>query len=234
MWVLGLSLVALFVLAPPRLQAAGRVVTFPGLDGRPSSGLFLEADDRPAPAVVLVPMLGRTKDDWHAVGQRLAEANLNVLAIDLPSTVLPADPMELARWPQAVSGAVAYLAGRSDDVRGGAIGVAGASLGATLAAAAAAGDPAIRSLALISPSLDYRGVRIEPALAEYAARPALLMASLHDPYAARSVRALARAAKGIRDVRWSAIAAHGSVLLEKDPELVRALVEWFRLTLPVS
>lgn len=234
LWVLGFVVAAGFLVGSPPLDAAGRLVTFPGLDGRPSSGLFLEAHDRPAPAVVLVPMLGRTKDDWQAVAQGLADANLNVLAIDLPSTSLPEDPAELLRWPQAVSSAVVYLAGRPDDVRADAIGVAGASLGANLATAAAAGDPAVRSLALISPTLDYRGVRIESALSEYATRPALLMASVHDPYAARSVRALARDASGIRDVRWSTIAAHGTVLLAKDPELVRALVEWFRLTLAVN
>ena len=218
----------------PGLDAAGRPVTFPGIDGRPMHGLFLDARDRPAPAVVLVPMLGRTRDDWDAVAQRLAEANLNVLAIDLPGTALPGDPAELLRWHEAVTGAVAYLGSRPDDVRPGAVGVAGASLGANLTVVAAAADPAIRSIALVSPSLDYRGVRIDAPMSEYGSRPALLMASLHDPYAARSVRALARDAAGVRDVRWSASAAHGTALLAQDPELVRALVDWFRLTLVVS
>ncbi len=233
-WVLGFVCAVAVLVMPPPLVAAGRLVTFPGFDQRPSSGLFLEARDRPAPAVVLVPMLGRTKDEWQAVAQQLAAINLNVLIIDLPSAALPGDPGELQRWPEVVSGAVAYLNARSDDVQAGAIGVAGASLGANLAAVAAAGNSAVRSLALISPSLDYRGVRIESALSEYGARPALLLASVHDPYAARSVRTLARGAEGVRDVRWSSIPAHGTVLLEKDAELVRALLEWFQLTLVMN
>lgn len=195
---------------------------------------MFDARDRPAPAVVLVPMLGRPKEDWQAVAQQLADANINALAIDLPEMALPADPAELLRWHEPIGAAVAYLAVRPADVQPGAIGVAGASLGANLAVLAAAADPAIRSIALVSPSLDYRGVRIELPFAQYAARPALLMASVHDPYATRSIRTLAQDPSGAREVRWSSVPAHGTLLLARDAELVRALVEWFQRTLSVN
>lgn len=231
---LGVLAVALCVLAQLHLQAAGRVITFRLADGRMLSGLLFDAPDRPAPAVVLVPMLGRPRDDWQAVAQGLAEAHVSALAIDLPAATLPEDPAELTRWHEAVAGAVAYLASRPSDVRPGAIGVAGASLGANLAVVAAARDPAVRSLALVSPSLDYRGVRIEAPWTQYGARPALLLASVHDPYSARSVRTLAQDTSGIREVRWSSVAAHGTSLLSRDPELAGALVEWFQRTLGVK
>jgi hypothetical protein len=83
----------------------------------------------------------------------------------------------------------------------------------------------------VSPSLDYRGVRIEGPLRAYGARPALLIASLHDPYAARSVRELAQGAAGVRQMRWSTVSGHGTVLLARDADLVRSVVEWFQLTL---
>jgi len=231
---LGIVVAALLVVAEGPLGAAGRVVTFPAADGRVLTGLMMDARDRPAPAVVLVPMLGRTRDDWQAVAQRLAEANISALAIDLPALGLPDDPAELMRWHEGIHAAVAFLAGRPTDVRPAAIGVAGASLGASLAVTAAAVDPGIRSIALVSPSLDYRGVRIDLPLAQYGPRPALLLASVHDPYAARSVRTLARDGSGPREVRWSTVPAHGSLLLARDGELVRALVEWFQRTLGVS
>lgn len=232
-WVLGFITVALPVHPRQVAVAAGRAVTLRTTDGRTIAGLLLEASNRPAPAVVLVPMLGRTKDDWEAVAERLADANITALAIDLPSTT-PSDPAELAAWHLVVDAAVAYLAVRPGDVNASAIGVAGASLGANLAVVAAAANPAIRSLALVSPSLDYRGVRIEPSLVKYGARPALLIGSLHDPYAARSIRTLAQETSGPRQVRWSTTAAHGSVLLARDSDLVRALIEWFQQTLAVS
>jgi len=222
---------AVFLAAGAPAEAAGRAVTFHAADGRTLSGVLTEADQRPAPAVVLVPMLGRSKDDWQAVGQRLADANITALAIDLPGTAVPEDPNEVVRWSDDIRAAVAYLLSRPSDVKPGSIGVAGASLGGSLAVIEAAGDPGIRSIALISPSLDYRGVRIEAAMRAYGARPALLIASARDPYAARSTRELAQGAPGPRDIRWSEVAAHGTVLLGRDPDLVRSLVEWFQGTL---
>jgi len=232
----GAFVVMTFVLvavAGPRPHAAGRMVAFNLPDGRMISALWMEASDRPAPAVVLVPMLGRPRDEWQATAQRLAEANIHALAIDLPGSTLPENPAELTRWHEPITAAIAYLASHSADVRPGAIGVAGASLGANLALVAGAATPGVASLALVSPSLEYRGVRIDSLLPRYGRRPALLMASLHDPYAARSVRTLAQDTSGPREVRWSSIAAHGTVLLWRDPELVGALVEWFQRTLSV-
>ena len=232
-WFLGVVAAASTVAAPP-LDAAGREVTLRTADGRTIAGLMFDARERPAPAVVLVPMLGRPKDDWQAVAEQLAEGNIGALAIDLPATTLPADPAELQRWRESIVAAVAYLAARPTEVQPGAIGAAGASLGATLTVLAAAADPAIRSLALLSPSLDYRGARIELPFAQYGPRPALLIASVHDPYAARTIRVLAQDAAGPREVRWSSVAAHGSVLLAKDGDLVRVVVEWFQRTLSVN
>lgn len=231
-WALGV--VAVLLVLPWPAEAAGRVVTFRADDGRTLSGLLMEAGQRPAPAVVLVPMLGRPKDDWQAVAQRFADSNITALAIDLPGANVPEDPKELARWSEDIRAAVAYLVSRPGDVRAGSIGVVGASLGGSLAVLEAAGDATVRSIALISPSLEYRGLRIEAAMRAYGGRPALLVASAHDPYAARSSRELAQDALGPRDLRWSDVAAHGTVLLSRDPDLVRSLVDWFQGTLGVN
>jgi uncharacterized protein len=223
-------LALLLLLVPVGAAAAGRTVTFRAADGRAIDGLLIEASQRPAPAVVLVPMLGRSKDDWQSVAQRLAEANITALAIDLPASSPPAEAGALNGWQADVKAALEYLAGRPE-VRSGALGVAGASLGANLGVLAAASDPRVRSLVLVSPSLDYRGVRIEAAMRQYGARPALLMASLKDPFAARTVRELAKEPPGPRETRWAESTAHGTQLLAREPDLVRAIVEWFQRTL---
>ena len=80
---------ALIGLAQPQPEAAGRVVSFRLADGRMLSGLWMEAQERPAPAVVLVPMLGRPREEWQVTAQRLAEVNIHALAIDLPGSALP-------------------------------------------------------------------------------------------------------------------------------------------------
>ena len=222
----GIAALALAVLvSEPVVQAVGRIVSFRAPDGRTLNAFAVDANARPSPAVVLVPMLGRPKDDWQSVAQRLADAGISAIAIDLPGQYEPTE-----RWSGDVVAAVAYIATRPE-YRRDAIGVAGASLGASLAALAAASDSRIRSLALVSPSIDYRGVRIEGAMRQYGGRPALLMASRRDPYAARSARELAKDPPGLRELQWSETIAHGTALLGQDAELVQALVEWFQRTL---
>jgi acetyl esterase/lipase len=127
-----------------------------------------------------------------------------------------------------VQAAVAYLSAR---VGGRAVGVVGASLGASLAIIAAAEMPQVRAVALVSPVLDYRGVRLEAAVKKYGARPLLLLASSEDPYALRTVRGMVSDATAGREQRLSSIAAHGSQLLDRDPEIAAALVDWLRRTL---
>jgi dienelactone hydrolase len=222
---------ALLATLPWTLSAApSRAVTFRSGDGRTVSGLLAEAAQRPAPAVVLVPMLGRPKDDWDAVAQRLADANITALSIDLPAQAAPGDAKALSAWSADVRAALVFLESRPD-VRSGALGVAGASLGASLAALAAAGDDRVDSLVLVSPALDYRGVRMEAAMRQYGTRPALLIGSHQDYYAARSMRDLAKNAPGPREVQWSDLGAHGTALIAREPDLVRAIVEWFQRTL---
>jgi hypothetical protein len=107
----------------------------------------------------------------------------------------------------------------------------GASLGASLGALAASDDPSIVALALLSPTLEYRGLRIEPAVRKYGARPLLLVASDDDGYAARTVRDLQKAGGGIRETMLLSRAGHGTAMLVNDADLVRRLVEWLRRTL---
>jgi acetyl esterase/lipase len=194
------------------------------------TALLTEANQRPAPAVVLVGMLGRPREDWQTTIDRFASANITSLAIDLRAAFLPDDARAAGAWHADVTAAVGYLVARPE-VRPWAIGVAGASLGANLAAVAASMDARVRSLVLVSPSIDYKGIRIDNAMRQYGERPALLVASFRDPYAARSARELAVDAPGIREIQWAESAAHGTVLLAREPDLVRNLVEWFQRTL---
>ncbi len=222
--------VAMIVGEPINLSAAARTVAFRSPSGRVVEATLNEASQRPAPAVVLVGMLGHSRDDWQAVAERLADARITTLAIDLPAAVVPGDPGALASWSDDVRGAVSYIVARPE-TKAGAVGVLGASLGASLAVLAAAGDPQVRSLALISPTSEYRGLRIDNVLRQFGARPVYMVASRQDPYAARSVRELAKNPPGPREIQMAEVAANGTVLLTREPDLVRLVIEWFQRTL---
>jgi dienelactone hydrolase len=200
---------------------------------------WYEPDSRPAPAVILVHMLNRSRRDWDNAAHRLAGEGIAALAIDLRGH----GDSQRDGMPEAgadsgyasmvfdVKAARRYLASRSD-VQQMRVGIAGASLGANVAALAAAADPSLLSVALLSPSIDYKGLRIDQAIKKIGARPILLVAGTDDPYASRSARELHKAGGGgTRELLVLDRAGHGTAMLSRDVDLPRTLVDWFRRTL---
>jgi alpha-beta hydrolase superfamily lysophospholipase len=226
-----LALLAAAWVAPHRAAAADFAVQLRASDGTALAATLYPAPRGPAPAVVLVHMLTRTREDWRPFAERLRAAGAACLAIDLrghggsSGSAAPSAAMALD-----VQAAAAWLAARSD-VTPGAIGIVGASFGATAAMLAAGELGVVKGVALVSPSADYRGVRLDAGLRKYGGRPLLLVASTEDPYALRTVRALTGDDAPGRQLRLSAVAAHGSQLLSRDPDAAAALVDWLRQTL---
>ena len=222
------------LLACPAVAGTQRV-TIRTEDGASLAGTWYEPGARQAPAVILVHMLHRTRHDWDPVATRLAAEGIGALAIDLrghgeSSGGEGGDAAEYSTLVRDVVAARRYLASRSDVLQSH-VGIAGASLGANLAVLAASADPSVASIALLSASLDYRGVRIEAAMKKYGGRPALLIASDEDPYALRSAKDLQKAGGGTRELLVLNHAGHGTVMLSRDSDLARTLVDWFHRTL---
>lgn len=217
------TVLVLFLVVPAG-AATSRRVSMRAEDGATLTGAYYESSRRPAPGIVLLHMQRRSHADWDAAASQLADAGFAVLAIDFRNTD------DLASLLMDVRAAKAFLRERADVVST-RIGLAGASMGANLAVLDAADDPGVLSVALLSPGIDYRGLRTEPAMRKYAARPALLVGSMKDPYARRSIRHLTTIGTGTREVRLTDSVAHGTTLLSRDPELIGALVDWFKRTL---
>ena len=226
----------LLVLAATALAAEPQAVTFATRDGVQVAGTLYLPDKQPAPAVLLLHMLSRSQHDWDGTAVMLAESGIAALAIDFrrnggprPSTG-EADSGDFSDLVLDAEAARAYLAARPEIIPG-RIGVAGASLGANVAVLEAGNDPTIRSLAVLSVSLDYRGLKMEQALKNYGSRPALLVASSEDPFALRSARQAVTMGDGPRELRVLSGAGHGTVMLARDPDLASTLVDWFLRTL---
>jgi alpha-beta hydrolase superfamily lysophospholipase len=237
--VVGRLLVALVIAlaVAPAAHAATAVVTFRTSDGVLIAGTVYAPSRRPAPYVILVHMLTRSRDDWQALATRLADAGIGVLAIDLrghgasgPDPRPDANPDDLSADLHDVQAARAFLAGRAD-LGVTTVGIGGAQIGANLAVMAASGDPTIRSIVLLSPGLDFRSLRSEAPMYKYGGRPALMVASQEDSYPTRSIRRLAKDGSGTREVRIVSGAGHGTVMLTRQPDLIALIVEWFQRTL---
>jgi pimeloyl-ACP methyl ester carboxylesterase len=228
--VVALAVIALVLADAGWAGAAGRAVSWTASDGTTLAGMLYEAG-RQGPGVILVHMLGRSKDEWGAVAMRLQEAGTTVLALDLRGHGNSGGTnATLAPMTGDVRSAADWLLSRGG-VRPGALAIVGASFGATLAVLAAADAPGVRAVGLISPSLDYRGLRLDPAaLKKLRGRAIWLVASTEDPYALRTIRELA-GSEATCEQRLSAVRAHGTALFAADPDLTPALVDWLRRSL---
>ena len=201
-----------------------RRVTLRAADGATLSAAYYEPSRRPSPGIILLHMLGRSHTDWDAAAAQLADAGFAVLALDFRSGE------DAAALATDVRGAKAFLRERPEVIPTD-IGIAGASIAANLALVDAADDPGVMSIALLSPGLDYKGVRTEAAMKKYGGRSALLIGSTRDPYSARSIKHLSTIGPGTREVRLVDAAGHGTVLLSRDSSLIAVLVDWFKRTL---
>ena len=237
---MGIVIVAMAACAPVAPVAAQDVepqsVFFTASDGVQVSGALFLPERLPAPGVVLLHMATRSRRDWDATAVALAREGIAALAIDFRRSGGPAagsrpeDAGSFGDLVRDAEAARAYLAARPE-IAPFRIGMAGASIGANIAALEAANDPNVRSIALLSASLDYRGLRIEQAVMKFGGRPALIVASSEDPYALRSARALVTTGDGQRELRVLSGAGHGTVMLARQPELIDAVVDWFVRTL---
>jgi pimeloyl-ACP methyl ester carboxylesterase len=226
-----LAAVAVLLAAAVPLGAA-EPVSLRAADGTPLAAAWY-APTRPAPAIVLVHMLTRSHREWDPAAQALNASGFAVLAVDLRGHGDSGGSYAaaLGSMQQDVQAALDWVKLRPE-VLPGHLGIAGASLGASLAVMAAAADTAVRSVVLLSPGGEYRGVRCEASMRKFADRggAAMLVASTGDPYAARTARQFAAMGSGLRDLRIiDGSNAHGTRLLDAD--MLTGLVDWFRRSL---
>jgi alpha-beta hydrolase superfamily lysophospholipase len=228
-------LIGLIVLLIFATNAAAVQVTLHTSDGVTLSASWL-APPTPAPAVLLVHSLSRTHADWDAVAARLNTAGLGVLALDLRGHGASGGTYSIGMFQPLVTDVQAGLAWLKSrpEVMVARLGIAGLNLGATVAVIAAAGDSAVKSVALLSPAVEFRGLRCDAAMRTFAARSgaAFLAAGALDPYGARSAKQLAAVTPGLRELRLvDNTAANGRALLADPADIGGAVVDWFRKTL---
>ncbi len=187
------------------------------------------------PAAILLHMLPADRHSYDEFGGALAAAGFNVLAPDSrghgESLKHNGGEERYAEFDDAaynssvadVAAAKKFLAGKGADTAK--LALVGASIGANFALIYGASDPDVNAVALLSPGLDYHGVKIEAAMKAYRARPAYLVASDEDKYAADSVAKLRASAPGAAYKMFSN-AGHGTNIFGAEPAFQNELVAW--------
>ncbi|MFQ5846194.1 MAG: alpha/beta hydrolase [Candidatus Methylomirabilales bacterium] len=243
-----LGCIMLVTALSPRAEGrAAERITVRAADGTVLVGdLYLpppEGQEKP-PLVVLLHMLSRHRGDWQAFIPRLTAQGDAVFAMDLRGhgESIRKGPGRLswrgfsradyARMPEDLLETLNALSAYRDRIDLERVAVIGASIGCNVALVAAAEHRAIRALVLLSPGLDYRGIRTDEAMRRYGHRPILLVASQGDSYAANSTRTLHALAAGPKELKIYGGHAHGTRILEGTPDAAPLVLGWLDRFLP--
>jgi dienelactone hydrolase len=198
----------------------------------------------PGPGVLLLHQCNRQRTSWDGLGQRLASAGFHVLALDLRgfgesggdrfAQLPPGTQAKVqALWPGDIDVAFRHLVSQPG-VRRDAIGVAGASCGVNNAVQAARRHPEVKSLVLLSGHTNLEGRRF---LRSGRRVPAFLALADDDEFPQSVVTTQwlysLTASPEKRLVRY-ATGGHGADVFAPHPELMDAIVDWFRATLTTS
>ena len=201
--------------APVSLKAADGATVVAHESGQGTKGVLLLHD------------AGRSANDWTLVRTRLEDKGYRVLALDLRGhgesvALLGATEPDWAAMTQDVQAAVARL--RKQGAKS--ITIIGAGLGANLAMAHAAADPAIESLVLLSPGLNIKGYRPSQTVQLVAERPILLAAGEGDSMAVNTVKYLNNQVKGKKRMVVLPGDRAGATLLDEHPALEDQVFAW--------
>ncbi len=191
------------------------------------------------PSVILLHMLNRTRADWTAFARALSKAGYATVAIDLRGhggstrgvgSWRGFSPESFRAMVEDVTAAHAYLR-EAPEADGGRLAVIGASIGANVALRYGAREPSVKTLVLLSPGLEYRGVATADALEAYGGRPVLIAASREDGYSSQSSTRLDALARGRHRLILYDGAGHGTRMFPKVPHLKTTILDWLASTL---
>ncbi|TBR23385.1 alpha/beta fold hydrolase [bacterium] len=213
-WVLGLLL---WACVPARAEK----VAFKAADGVALAAEW-RAPRRGQPVFVLLHGLGAGRGEWRTFQARAAAAGWGTLAVDMRGHGESGGPRyDTFRTPAAwlaleadARAAMDWLA-KSRHVAPERVALAGASLGANIAARTAVDEPRSPLLVLLSPGWSYQGVTLPDAVAA-CGRPIVFAAAAEDAYAFKSAQEALRLAKRPESVFLRAAHGHGVGMLDGD------------------
>jgi dienelactone hydrolase len=181
----------------------------------------------PFPGVVLLHMLGKGRSSWDEYARLLAAEGYAVFALDMRGH---GDTGGEVNWDLAESdiSQVWNHLSTKPDVDPNRVAIVGASIGANLALLTGTNEEGVNTVVLLSPGLDYSGVKIEQAMAAYTNRPVLIVASQEDTYSADSSQILEESAAGEVSLVMYQNAGHGTNMFAAEPGLGELIFDWLR------
>lgn len=179
------------------------------------------------PGVILLHMLGRTRTDWNSVAEWLQGIGYAVITLDLrghgqsSGNYQQFTPLDYNAMVNDVLAAKNVLGINRADVSR--LSIIGASIGANIALQYAKDDPDVKTAVLLSPGLDYRGVKTSTVTTDI---PLLIVASMDDQYSTESSQAIADN-NAYTELKLYQNAGHGTNMFQQ-PDLAPTILDWLK------
>jgi len=187
-------------------------------------------------AVILLHVLNHDRHDWDAFASKLAGSGYTVIAPDLRGhgdsdlEWMDFGDSEFNKMVSDVEATASYLYSQ-DSGKVSSVYIVGASIGANLAAIYGAKDPKVDKLVLLSPGLDYHGLKPYNSLVSFK-KPVLIVFSTRDDYAAKSSRTLIGISKTqgyfMESIAYENSHSHGTDMFEEQAGLEDRLLTFLR------
>jgi dienelactone hydrolase len=209
-------------------------VNFTTDDGVTIFGTLYQPTSPNTKAVILLHMLRTDRSYWKDFANTLRDKGYTILAIDMrghgQSTGKSGSRISWQTMTEKdfndmvldVKAAKTFLT--KQGISGSKIAIMGASIGANTALNYAAADKQIAAVALLSPGLDYHGVKTEGTIKSYIG-PIFIAASKEDEPAASSSQRLYELANEPKQIKMYNNAGHGTRIFDKT-DLKDVLVKW--------
>jgi dienelactone hydrolase len=198
-----------------------------------------DADEHPnPPVVVLLHQRAKTHAIWESFAEDVVRRGIAAFAMDLrgygwsiydlkreknrPKNTFYEGDFEAypSDIDQLVNQALQEHADKLDTTS---LGVIGAAIGANAGILWAENEPRVKYTALISPGLDFKGLRIAETVRNYGDRPLFIVASAQDVYAAQSCYLLSDVVDRVLEMEIYDGYLHGNSLINASGELQRRL-----------
>lgn len=171
-------------------------------------------------AVILLHMLGHDRNDWDYFAKKLNDDGFTVLSVDIRGN--GESEGDWRKFSDADFNKMTYdvkAAKKLLDSKGKKyVSLIGASIGANIAFKYAAADKDIKSVVLLSPGINYKGIDISSDIENFD-RPVLIVVSSEDTYPYDSSNIIYEKIKGEKSLILEANLGHGTDMLPKSEEL---------------
>jgi len=208
----------------------GENISFNTNDGIKIAATFYKSQNPNGVGVILLHMRAKSRGDWADFAAKLNDAGFDALAIDFRGhgesggvSVNKFSESDYQKLTLDVAAAEDYL--KNENIK---ITIAGGSIGANTALNYAVQNPNVKAVVLLSPGLNYKGVRTDGTSKQITV-PIFLASSSDDPQSYDGLATWKANIKNLELVTYTD-AGHGTDMFGPHPELAEKIIDWLKKT----